>query len=60
VPRKLVIDCKGLPGRPQFAVVLSDWNLSARTRDEQFKAVLPKQAKKVEMAKLLEAGKKGR
>jgi hypothetical protein len=60
VPRKLVIDYKNLPGRPQFTAVLSDWNLSARAKDEQFKAVLPKEARKVEMARLLEAEKKGK
>ncbi len=55
VPRKVVIDYKHLPGRPKFSAVLSEWNLSAKPNDEQFKAALPKDAKSVEMAKLLDA-----
>jgi hypothetical protein len=59
VPRKLVIDYKSLPGRPEFSAVLSDWDLSASTRDEVFRSVVPKNAKKVELAKLFEAAAKG-
>jgi hypothetical protein len=55
VPRKMVIDYKTMHGRPEFTAMLSDWNLSAPAKDQQFKAVLPKDAKKVEMAKLYEA-----
>jgi len=56
VPRKLVIDYKSLPDRPQFTALLSEWNLSASVGDEQFKPVIPKDAKKVEIAQLLAAG----
>lgn len=53
VPRKIVIDYKRLPGRPQFAAVLSDWNLSAPAEEGQFTPVLPKGAKQVEIEKLV-------
>jgi len=55
VPRKVVIDYKNQPGRPQFAAMLSDWNLSAATVDDQFKPVLPKDAGRVELARMLRA-----
>jgi hypothetical protein len=56
VPRKLVIDYKSLTERPQFVAILSDWNLSAPVADGQFKAVVPTNAKKVELAQLLQPG----
>jgi hypothetical protein len=59
VPRKFVIDYKNLPGRPEFSAVLSDWNLTAPTGDEQFKSAVPKDARKVELAHLFEAAAKG-
>jgi hypothetical protein len=59
VPRKFVIDYKSRPGRPEFSAVLSDWNLSAPAGDERFRTVLPKDAKQVELAQLVEAAKQG-
>jgi hypothetical protein len=59
VPRKLVIDYKSRPGRPEFSAVLSDWNLSAPAAEEQFKSAVPKDAKKVELAQLREAAERG-
>ena len=53
LPRKVVIDYKHMPGRPQFVAMLSDWNLSASADDATFKPDLPQDAKKLEMAKLL-------
>jgi hypothetical protein len=53
VPRKIVIDYKRLPGRPQFAAELSDWNLAGPSDASQFKPVLPKDAKQVELKELL-------
>ena len=53
VPRKIVIDYKRLPDRPQFAAVLSDWNLTASANDTQFKPELPKDARQVELKKLI-------
>lgn len=53
VPRKILIDYKRLPGRPQFAAVLSEWNLSAPATDEQFVPDVPKDAKQVGMTTLL-------
>jgi hypothetical protein len=48
VPRKVVITYKELPARPQYTAYLSDWNLSADVKDEQFEAKIPPDAKKVE------------
>lgn len=53
VPRRIVIDYKRLPGRPQFTAVLSDWNLDARAEDGQFKPAVPTEARQVDMATLL-------
>jgi hypothetical protein len=53
VPRKFVIDYKSLPGRPEFSAVLSDWNLAAPADENRFKPVLPKDAKQVELKKLI-------
>jgi len=54
LPRKVVIDYKNLPGRPQFVAVLSNWNLHAQTGNEQFTPALPSNAKRIDMADLLE------
>jgi hypothetical protein len=59
VPREFAIDYKTLPERPQFTAVLSDWNLSAKAGDGQFRPVLPAGAKQVELAQLFEAAAKG-
>jgi len=48
VPRKVVITYKELPARPQYTSYLSDWNLSADVKDEQFVAKIPEGAKKVD------------
>jgi hypothetical protein len=56
VPRKLVIDYKSLPERPQFTALLGDWNLSAPAPDERFKLTVPGNARKVEIEQLLAAG----
>jgi hypothetical protein len=51
VPRKVVITYKDLPARPQYTSYLSDWNLEADVKDEQFVAKIPPGAKKVEFGK---------
>jgi len=53
VPRKLVIDYKSAPGRPQFTALLSDWSFSPPADDEQFTPGIPGGAKKIEMTRLL-------
>jgi hypothetical protein len=53
VPRKLVIDYKQAPGRPQYTAVLSEWNLSPAVDEKMFEPQPPKDAKKVEMTDLL-------
>jgi hypothetical protein len=59
LPRKFAIDYKAMPLRPQFTALLSDWNLSAKTGDEQFRPALPAGAKKVELTPLFQAAKRG-
>ncbi len=53
LPRKVVIDYKHAPGRPQFIAVLSDWDLAASAVEDRFKPVLPKGVRKIEMDELL-------
>jgi hypothetical protein len=59
VPRKVVIDYKTVPGRPSFAALLKDWNLSASAGNEEFKPTLPQGATQVELGRLLEAEQGG-
>lgn len=54
LPRKILIDYKMEPGRPQFSATLSDIKLGAKVDDSIFTSKLPAGAKKVEMAELLE------
>jgi hypothetical protein len=54
VPRKIVIDYKRLAGRPQFSAVLSNWSFAASADAAQFRAELPKGAKRLEIKALLE------
>jgi hypothetical protein len=58
VPRKIVIDYKRMPERPQFTAVFSDWNLAAPAEAAQFTPQLPKETKRVELDELL-AGVEG-
>jgi hypothetical protein len=59
LPRKIVIDYKTVPGRPEFSAVLSDWDLSPSAEDGRFKPAVPNGAKKVELARLFETATKG-
>jgi hypothetical protein len=59
VPRRFVIDYKSLPGRPEFSAVFRDWNLSAPAPDDLFKAAVPKDARRVEIAQVAGAAAKG-
>jgi hypothetical protein len=53
LPRKIVIDYKNEPGRPEFVANLSDFALSVPVSDDTFKPKLPEGAKKVDMSELL-------
>ncbi len=44
LPRKYVITSRDLPGSPQYSVNLSDWNLSPRLTQDQFRFVPPRDA----------------
>jgi hypothetical protein len=57
VPRKFVIDYKLAPERPQFTATFRDWNLSAPALDDEFKPVIPADARNVTIAELLAAGR---
>jgi hypothetical protein len=48
VPRKIVITYKTLPGSPQYAAVLSDWDLTTPIPDRMFTADLPDTAELIE------------
>lgn len=57
VPRKVVIDYKLLPGRPQFVANLSGWNFGAAGMGARvFEAQLPAGARKLSMQALLGSG----
>jgi hypothetical protein len=56
LPRRIVIDYKGIPERPRFTAVVSDWNLADQSKDDQFKPKIPKDARQVDVAQLLAAG----
>jgi len=43
---KLVFSYKNQPGSPQFMAVFSDWDMSPRLRDRNFKAKIPRDAVK--------------
>jgi hypothetical protein len=48
VPRKIAIDFKNRPGRPQYIALLSDWNLQAVLADSAFRFSPPPGAQKIE------------
>lgn len=54
LPRKVVIDYKHAPGRPQFTAMLSDWDLAASADEGQFRPALPQGVKKVKLTELLD------
>lgn len=57
VPRKFLIDYKLRPERPQFTAELSDWSLQPAVPDGEFTPNVPQDAKKVDIAALLAAGR---
>jgi hypothetical protein len=50
LPRKMVITYKDSPGYPQFTVLLSDWDLSAKAEDGDFTFTPPAGAKEIDFA----------
>jgi hypothetical protein len=48
LPRKVVIDFKNRPGRPQYTAQLSDWNLQAKLADSDFRFKAPAGSEKIE------------
>jgi hypothetical protein len=51
VPRKIVIDYKNRPGRPQYVAQLSEWDLSARFGNDDFTFTPPADAQKIDFVK---------
>lgn len=52
LPRKYVITTKRVSGQPEFAVVMSNWNLSPSVSDGLFTFVPPQGAKKIDFLQL--------
>ena len=48
LPRKYIVTQKWVTGAPQFTALLSNWNTSARLKDNLFKFVPPKKAEQIE------------
>jgi hypothetical protein len=57
VPRKLVITYKTIPGAPQFAAVISDWDFATRPPDALFTPQLPPDASRISFLTAGAAGK---
>jgi hypothetical protein len=56
LPRKLVITTKDVAGEPQFAVVMTKWDLAPRITDRAFDFTPPKDATKVDFLPLAKGG----
>jgi len=55
IPRRIVVDYREAPGRPQFRASLRDWELSPRTRPPEFFRISPPiGAQRLELAELVE------
>jgi len=53
-PRKVVINYRNAPGSPEYVAVLSDWKFPESIPASIFRPDLPKDAKRIEMAKVKE------
>ena len=54
LPRKVVVNYRNAPGSPEYAGVLSDWKFPESIPASVFQPDLPKDAKKIEIAKVKE------
>jgi hypothetical protein len=54
LPRKVVINYRNAPGSPEYVAVLSDWKFPESIPASAFRPDLPKDAKKIEIAKVKE------
>jgi hypothetical protein len=52
LPRKFVITTKDVAGSPEFAIVMTKWNLAPKLSDRTFTFTPPKDAKKVDFLPL--------
>ncbi len=59
VIRKVVIDYKNDPGRPEYVAYLSEWDFSPRLADSQFTFTPPPGAREVTLPALEDGGEKG-
>jgi hypothetical protein len=60
LPRKLVITSTDVVGTPQFAVVMTNWNLEPKFSDGTFTFTPPKGARKVDFLPLGPSGRQSR
>ena len=54
-PCKLVVDYKDEPGRPEYVVVLTDWEFGAKLADSRFEPEIPDGARRIEFLEIEEA-----
>ena len=54
LPRKIVINYRNAPGSPEYVGVLSDWKFPESIPASVFQAVLPKDAKRIDIMKVKE------
>ncbi len=59
VIRKVVIDYKNEPGRPEYVAYLSEWDFSPRLTDSQFTFSPPPGAREVTLPVIEDGGKRG-
>ena len=51
LPRKIVIDYKDRPSRPQYIALLTDWNLDAKFEANDFRFSAPADAQKIDFVR---------
>jgi hypothetical protein len=56
LPRKLVITTKDVAGEPQFAVVMTKWDLAPKVAGRTFDFTPPRDARKVDFLPLGKSG----
>lgn len=54
-PCKYVVDYKEEPGRPEYVVVMLDWEFGKKLADSHFEPVIPEDARKIEFLEIEES-----
>jgi hypothetical protein len=55
IPRKVVINYRGLPGSPEYIALLSDWKFPEKIPSSRFRPNLPKDVQRIEFLKIKES-----